>query len=171
MRYTIVSATQALGSVTLFTLHRWTTWGSETLNDLPKSYRFYKAAASKHKSSHIKSSIFKFFFYGCTCCIWKFPAQRLNQSCSCWPIPQWQQSRIRVARVTCTTAHGNARSFTYWARPAIKPASSWILVEFVSPEPQWELQGFFYNSAAFPIYWSVAQSRCSLYCWLGKGRV
>ena len=27
-----------------------------------------------------------------------------------------------------TTAHGNARSFTHWGRPGIKPESSWILV-------------------------------------------
>ena len=27
-----------------------------------------------------------------------------------------------------TTAHGNAGSWTHWARPAVKPVSSWILV-------------------------------------------
>ena len=32
--------------------------------------------------------------------------------------------------VCYTTAHGNARSFTHWARPGIEPASSWILVGF-----------------------------------------
>jgi len=41
--------------------------------------------------------------------------------------------------VTYTTAHGNARSLTLWARPGIEPASSWILVGFISTEPQWEL--------------------------------
>ena len=30
-----------------------------------------------------------------------------------------------------TTAHCNARSLTHWARPGIKPESSWILVGFV----------------------------------------
>ena len=39
------------------------------------------------------------------------------------------------------TAHTNARSLTHWARPGIKPASSWLLVRFVTAEPQWELQG------------------------------
>ena len=38
-----------------------------------------------------------------------------------------------------TTAHGNARSLTYWARPGIKPTSSWMLVRLVTAEPQWEL--------------------------------
>ena len=36
-------------------------------------------------------------------------------------------------------AEGNARSPTHWVRPGIKPTSSWILVEFVSASPQWEL--------------------------------
>ena len=34
-----------------------------------------------------------------------------------------------------TTAHCNAGSLTHWARPGIEPASSWILVRFVSAEP------------------------------------
>ena len=29
-------------------------------------------------------------------------------------------------------AHGNARSLTHWARPGIEPASSWILVQFLT---------------------------------------
>ena len=37
------------------------------------------------------------------------------------------------------TAHGNARSVTHRARPGIKPASSWLLVGFVTTEPQQEL--------------------------------
>ena len=31
-----------------------------------------------------------------------------------------------------STAHGDARSLTHWARPGIKLASSWILVGFVN---------------------------------------
>ena len=41
--------------------------------------------------------------------------------------------------VTYTTAHSNARSLIHWARPGIKPLSSWILVGFVITEPWWEL--------------------------------
>ena len=37
------------------------------------------------------------------------------------------------------TAHGNARSLTHWEGPGIEPESSWILVGFVSAEPQGEL--------------------------------
>ena len=36
-------------------------------------------------------------------------------------------------------SHSNASSFTRWARPGIKPASSWFLVRFISTAPQWEL--------------------------------
>ena len=40
---------------------------------------------------------------------------------------------------TYTTVHGNAGSLTYWARPGIELASSWILVGFISTVSQWEL--------------------------------
>ena len=35
-----------------------------------------------------------------------------------------------------TTAHSNARSLTHCVRPGIEPASSWMLVRFVSAEPR-----------------------------------
>ena len=61
-------------------------------------------------------------------------------SCSCWPTPQPQQCHIWAASETYTTALRNARSLTHWARPGIRPASSWVLlVRFVSSEPRWEL--------------------------------
>ena len=41
--------------------------------------------------------------------------------------------------MTYTTAHGNAGSLTHSAKPEIEPASSWILVGFVSAVPQQEL--------------------------------
>ena len=40
--------------------------------------------------------------------------------------------------MTYTTAHGNAGSLTHWARPRIKPTSSWILVRFVN---HWAMMG------------------------------
>ena len=40
---------------------------------------------------------------------------------------------------TYTTTHCNTGSLIHWARPGIKLASSWILVRFVTAEPQWEL--------------------------------
>ena len=42
--------------------------------------------------------------------------------------------------VTHTTAHGNVRSLTHWARPGIGPTTSWFLVGFVFTAPRWELQ-------------------------------
>ena len=62
-----------------------------------------------------------------------------NQSYNCRPTPQPQQRGIQTPPVTYSTAHGNARSLTHWARPGIEPVSSWILVGFVSDAPQWEL--------------------------------
>ena len=46
-----------------------------------------------------------------------------------------QQPRIWAMSVTYTIAHGNTRSLTHWTRPRIKPASSQILVRFVSTAP------------------------------------
>ena len=51
---------------------------------------------------------------------------------------------IQAASVAHTTAHSNGRSLTHWARPGLKPASSWILVTFVTAEPWWELEEYFY---------------------------
>ena len=43
-----------------------------------------------------------------------------------------QQRGIQATSATYTTAHGNARSLTHWARPGIEPTTSWFLVRFVS---------------------------------------
>ena len=49
--------------------------------------------------------------------------------------------------VTYTTAHYNARSLSYWTRPGIKPASSWILVGFLT---HWATKGTLFY--VFKIY-------------------
>ena len=95
-----------------------------------------------HGQALILPSCF-FAFYGHTCSISKFPGQGSNQSCCCWPMPQ--QRRIWAASMTFTIAHDNARSPTYWKRPGVKPASSWILVGFVSTAPQQKLQSSLVN--------------------------
>ena len=52
-----------------------------------------------------------------------------NRSYSCQPTSQPQQQGIWAMSATYTTAHGHARS---WVRPGIGPASSWILVGFIT---------------------------------------
>ena len=52
---------------------------------------------------------------------------------------QLQQQQIQAASVTYTTAHSNTGSSNHWARPGIKPTSSWILVGCVSTVPLGEL--------------------------------
>ena len=47
--------------------------------------------------------------------------------------------KLELQLSTCTTAHSNPRFPTQWVREGIKPASSWILVWFISPVPQQEL--------------------------------
>ena len=63
----------------------------------------------------------------------------LNRNCCRRPTPQPQPRRIRAVSATCSTACSNARSWTRWARPRFEPASSWILVGFITAEPQQEL--------------------------------
>ena len=59
-------------------------------------------------------------------------------------------------RHVCNLAHGNTGSLTHRARPGIEPVSSWILVRFVTTEPQWKLFFFFIfifkNFFIFPLY-------------------
>ena len=75
---------------------------------------------------------------------------RTNWSYSCWPIPQPQQCGIRAASVTYTTARRNTGSSTQRVRPGIEPTSLWILVRFISTEPQQDLQiSFFYGRIIF----------------------
>ena len=92
---------------------------------------------------HFQQNLFFFFFfsfYGRTQGIWKFPGQESNWSYSCQPTTQPQQRSIRAASVTYTTAHSSARFLTHWLRLSIEPTSSWILVGFITAEPQQELQ-------------------------------
>ena len=73
-------------------------------------------------------------------------ARQLNQSYSCWPTPQPQQLRIQALSATYTAGHSSAGFLTHRGRPAFNPKSSWILVRFITTEPQWKLLGIlFYN--------------------------
>ena len=69
----------------------------------------------------------------------------MNQSCSCWPPPQLPQHQIQATSSTYPTAHGSTRSLTHWARPGMEPASSWMLVRFVTTEPWRELWALDFN--------------------------
>ena len=66
-------------------------------------------------------------------------ARGSNQNHSCPPLPGPQQHRIWAVPAIYTTAPGSAGSLTHWARPGIEPATSWLLVGFISNVPQWEL--------------------------------
>ena len=59
------------------------------------------------------------------------------------------RGRIGAVATSLRQSHSNTRSepyssqqrriLTHWARPGIKPSSSWIVVRSVTTEPQWEL--------------------------------
>ena len=67
-----------------------------------------------------------------------------------------QQHRTQATSMSYTTAKSNAGSLTHWARPKIKPTSSWILVVFINC---WATKGtpiffllFHYNTSS-SIFW------------------
>ena len=93
-------------------------------------------------STHHRS-VQLFFFLGPHLQHMKVPRLGVGSSCSCWPTPQPQQCRIPAASATYTTAHGKVRALTHGARAVIEPKSSWILVCFITTEPQQELLGYF----------------------------
>ena len=115
--------------------------------------------------------LFLLFFWGgsCTCGLWKFPGQGWNQSYSCWPTPQPQPHRIWAMSVTYTTVHNNAGFLIHWARPGIKPASSRILVRFISTVPQQELLppwSLLFPSFCWVWVWFVFLIECVLWVFL-----
>ena len=82
--------------------------------------------------------LFFFFLVLLGLCPWHMEVPRLRgeSNCSCWTSHSSQQRLFQAS----TIAHSNARSLTHWVRPGIEPVSSWMLVRFVSAEPQQELQ-------------------------------
>ena len=50
--------------------------------------------------------------------------------------------QIRAVAPGLRHSHSDMGSFTHWVRPGIEPASSRILVRFVSTEPGRELRHF-----------------------------
>ena len=59
-----------------------------------------------------------------------------------------------------TTAHGNAGSLTHCLGSGNKPTSSWILVGFITAEPQWEPQVF------YPFWWNHKWDFLNFSFWL-----
>ena len=98
-----------------------------------------------------------FVFLGPTWSIWWFPDYEAPWRCNHCPIPQPKQCQIQEVSETYTTALSNGRSFTHCGRPGTKPVSSWILVRFISSEPQWKLLIFAFKQ---PVVDAVA---CSEY--------
>ena len=59
------------------------------------------------------------------------------------------KSQTRAVAAGLHHSHSSARSFTHWARPGIKPASSRILVRFVTSRATTGSLGF--NTCPFPV--------------------
>ena len=68
---------------------------------------------------------------------------------------------------TQTTAHGNAGSSIHWAKPGIKPETSWFLAGFVSAAPQWELLEAFSDEQRFTGLLKVVSGKLESSCQQG----
>ena len=64
--------------------------------------------------------------------------------------------------MTYTTAHSNTGSLTHQVRPGIEPASSWLLVGFVTTEPQQELLFAHFKLGYLSFYYWVGSCFYSL---------
>ena len=81
---------------------------------------------------------FFFFFLGPYSWHMDIPRLGVKWSYSCLSTPQPQQHRIRAVSLTYSTAHSNPDPCPL-SKAGIKPTFSWILVGFVTTEPQQEL--------------------------------
>ena len=83
-----------------------------------------------------------FFFQGYPCGIWKEVPRvgvEMELQLPAYTKPTRPAHWIQATSVTYTRAHGNAGYLIFWSRPGIEPTSSWILIGFLTSEPQWEL--------------------------------
>ena len=74
------------------------------------------------------------------------------------PMTEPQQHGVWVMSVTYTTAHGNAGSLTCWARPGIKPMSSWLLIGCVNHWATMRTPTMYYIKIKF-CWWSSMEIR------------
>ena len=78
-------------------------------------------------------------------------------------------SHSNVGSEPCCSLHhssGNARYLTYWVRPGIKSASSWILVRFVSAVVQQELWDIIFFYLVFLLYYRIKNNFLEFLSWL-----
>ena len=98
---------------------------------------------------------FFFFFFFLGLHQWHMEVPRLSVELELQLLAYTSATAMPDLSHVCDLHHSswNARFLTQWARPRIKPASSWILVEFVTAEPQWELSSEFQHDN---LVWNLA---------------
>ena len=81
--------------------------------------------------------LYFFFFLGLH--LWHMGVPRLGVQLELQLLPYPTSTAAQDPSHFCDLHHRNAGYLTYWARPGIKPTSSWILLRFVTAEPWLEL--------------------------------
>ena len=103
------------------------------------SIRLWPSVFVSWSTLNLVLCMFLGFFFGVVCLLacfsglhpWHTQVPRLGVQSEL----RLQQRQIRALSATYTVAYGNAGSLTHWTGPGIEPTSSWILVEFVTDEP------------------------------------
>jgi len=98
---------------------------AESLGSLPGHAAWGHMARGCSRSACLQEHLFFFFFL-----FRDAPAAYRNSQA---------RGRIRAIATSSCHSHSDARFLSHWARPGIEPASSWIVVKFMSTEPRWEL--------------------------------
>ena len=80
-----------------------------------------------------------FFFKGCNCSLWKFLARGWIRAIAAGLYHSHSNNGSEPYLQPTPELTAMTDPLTHWARPEIKPASSRILVGFVTAEPWWEL--------------------------------
>ena len=102
---------------------------------------FFYILSKQAKSCQICGVFLFLFFCFLGPYLWHAEVPRLGVKSELQLLAYTIATAMQDPRCTCALHHsyGNARSLIHSARPGIEPASSWMLVGFLTAEPQWEL--------------------------------
>ena len=98
---------------------------SPICRDQARRHRSFKLLSVAMVGVFINHTVdfFSFFFFAATPAAFVSSQARVKSELQLRSMPQPWQHQIWVAFATYTTACGNARSLTHWARPGIEPAA------------------------------------------------
>ena len=133
-------------------LHRnaWAFWGTELTSWLSWLFQTYSHSAGHWSSLPDHCTVYNQYIRFLS--FFLFFLDLFRVSPMAYGSFQAREHKIWAVSATYTTPHGNAGSLTCWLRPEIEPASSWIVVRFISTEPCQELPVHSFSIAVLTNY-------------------